>query len=198
MGDRWEQIAQRELQEALRSLLVGLPLSDYWKPIFHVFEFGEQKPKLNKRGVEITKADVSLNVECSWRIRCGTRYVMGSDDFEFPRSVQRVALPRRRTPPGDPNDAIRWRVCQQFFREVERASLVVRRVQVSALGDLKISLSRNHVLDVWVQGSGWMLHTPHVTWDASVALSGEVSLTRSPRRRFPNPDSRVPSPHNKL
>lgn len=178
----------RLLQDEVRTLLVGQPLSDLWHPAFWVFEFGEQLPFINKRGDDVTAASIKLDLSCPWRISKDRRLVMSSGDFEFDRKYQRVALPYRVTRPRDAWDIERWRLCKGFWNVLEEASVRVRRVTVRPTGDITLLLSHGYRLDVWVDGRpGWMLRAPEVTLFMDVADSSEFRAHRllSSRRGAP-------------
>lgn len=65
---RLSEEERRATRETL-SVLVGLPLSDMWRYMgCQKFEFGEQKPYLNRKGEETTWADWGLVANCDWRI----------------------------------------------------------------------------------------------------------------------------------
>ena len=180
-----ETIDVKLLQEQVRTLLVGQPLSDLWHPAFWVFEFGAQLPFINKSGEQATHADFRLDLSCPWRISKDRRLVMSSGDFHFDRKYQRVALPYRVTRPRNALDVEQWRLCTEFWNVLERASVYVRRVTVRPTGDIALLLSHGYRLDAWVDGRpGWMLRTPEVTLFMDVADSSEFRaqrLAKAPR-----------------
>lgn len=69
--------ANRAVQE-----LVGLPLTDMWRyGECQKFEFGEQKPCLNRRGEATTRAEWGLVVSCRWRVEGPNNFVLRSESF---------------------------------------------------------------------------------------------------------------------
>ena len=46
-----------------------------------VFEFGVQRPRKNRKGEDITRADQRLHVSCSWEITGPNGLVLSHDDF---------------------------------------------------------------------------------------------------------------------
>jgi len=72
---------RRSAKEAL-SALVGLPLSDMFRYAgCQKFEFGEQKPHLNRKGEEMTRADWGLVASCHWRIQGPSGFLLTWEDF---------------------------------------------------------------------------------------------------------------------
>ena len=71
-----------DLAEKTLSVLVGLPLSDFRKPIFTIFEFGEQKPAKNRKGQDVTFADWILDCWV-WQITKGDAVVLGWKDMPY-------------------------------------------------------------------------------------------------------------------
>ncbi|GEM_PF-1893870 len=79
--------------ELALSELVGLPLTDMWRYIgFQRFEFGEQKPHLNRKGEETSSADYVLVARGVWRIVGPDGFELSSDHFGDPRTDEH-ALP---------------------------------------------------------------------------------------------------------
>jgi len=156
VGTRIIEFRPRSLSEELKVLL-DLPLSGMWRAVFQIFEFGEQKPALNRNGEEITRADYSLDVSCAWRIRKNCYIVISDVDHWTKRRFY-----RRKTPPRDPRQRTRWRRAQEFFEAVENQKLNARRIRLHGLAELSISLTLGYTLDVFLNDSveGWRLLYP--------------------------------------
>ncbi len=74
-------VEKAQIEQTLRPL-VGLPLSDMGRFAgWQRFEFGPQKPFINTKEQEATKADYAIDVSCGWRIVGPEGIVVGSDDY---------------------------------------------------------------------------------------------------------------------
>lgn len=122
---------QREL-----SKIVGLPLSDIWRALGQVFEFGEQRPFVNKKGDPATRSDFSVKFLDVWRVTRGPAIVFGSGDHRGKRRFY-----DRKTPPQDPTQRERWERAKEFIRRIEAEDLLVERVMVTDSFVVVISLS---------------------------------------------------------
>ena len=109
--------------------LVGLPLTDMWRYVgFQRFEFGEQKPHLNRKGKETTSADYALVARGFWRIVGPDGFELDSDHFGEPRTDQH-ALP--------------------FYESLgEEDPPRVEGVGVREDGEISVEMSRGYVLSV--------------------------------------------------
>src|SRR6266571_2122201 len=66
-------------------VLIGQPMSDCWRAInMQIFEFGQQRPTVNRKGQDIEVADLKLHVQCRWRLVDGATIVFGRDDLDYP------------------------------------------------------------------------------------------------------------------
>jgi hypothetical protein len=71
---------QQEIETALKPL-IGEPLSDMRRAGFQMFEIGVQKPCKNRKGQDITRADMALHVSCDWYITRKSDQILSSEDF---------------------------------------------------------------------------------------------------------------------
>lgn len=138
----WLTFDAAALTERLK-VLVGLPLTDIWRPIWQCFEFGEQKPALNKKGDEITRADYSVTLTGDWAVTLGSLVVMGSGDH---KSNGKRRFYDRVTPPREPEARDRWKRAKAFFQLIEEAKLIVESILVTPSGLILISLSDGYVI----------------------------------------------------
>lgn len=121
---------------------VGLPLTDLWKPIFFVFEFGEQKPFINSKGKEAMRSDLCLRVFAEWRIVQGTVVVLGSDDYRVKRRFF-----KRRTPPPKERRA-RWEAAKALFDAMDDDTLVCIGVKALPTGFIQILFEGGYALEI--------------------------------------------------
>lgn len=138
-------IEKAQIEEVLHSL-VGLPLSYMGRFVgWQRFEFGPQKPFINKKGQEATKADYAIHVACGWRIVGLEGIIVGSDDYG-PGS-------ERHDDQGKP-----------FFRMLAQSSPVVESVSADDVGSVHLALTGGYRLDVLpmgaIQAEQWIFLTP--------------------------------------
>lgn len=117
------------VREAL-SAIVGQPLSDMWRYAgCQKFEFGEQRPFVNRKGEESTQADHGLVVSCDWSIEGPDGFRLGSEHFG-------------RTPDLWDEHA------KPFYESLDDAPPVVESVDVQESGGLRIGMTRGYSLAV--------------------------------------------------
>ncbi len=75
------KMSVKQETETVLKPLIGQPISDMWRMYFQAFEIGVQKPCKNRKGQDITRADLSLHVACNWDITCNNEPIVGSQDF---------------------------------------------------------------------------------------------------------------------
>lgn len=153
------------LAEEALLILIGLPLSSMWHPIFQIFEFGEQRPGKNKKGQDVTFGDWSLHVSCEWHVARNGSVIVGSRDMKRKRTGQARRFFDRKTPPRDAEERKRWAAANEFFDLVKQGVLIVQSVSVGSTGSLEIKLSDNFVLRTFnACATGWeqwcLLHRP--------------------------------------
>ena len=72
---------KEEIEDALRSI-IEQPLTDMWRyGGMQKFEFGEQRSHTNRRGEQVTRADLGLVVSCNWQITSKTGTIISQEDF---------------------------------------------------------------------------------------------------------------------
>ncbi len=130
-------------QEALAPL-IGQPLTDMRRPLWQIFEFGEQRPTRNRHGEDITLADWLLSIYCSWQLTRGDSVILGYDDFShnLMRATRRFF--DRKTPPKDAIARKRWKAANELFALVESGVLIVRCITVHPAGGVAIGLSDDY------------------------------------------------------
>jgi hypothetical protein len=138
--------------------LIDLPLSDMWRYLgFQKFEFGEQKPHLNRKGEETTWADWSLVVNCAWRIEGPEGFVLSSGHF----------TPERRDTHA-----------HKFYESLAELPPIVEEVQVLDNGALRIKMSGGYLLAVDPNGldedtlEDWRLRPPEYDQQGHLVLEG--------------------------
>jgi hypothetical protein len=129
-----------EYLEQELSQIVGLPLTCLWRALGQIFEFGEQKPFLNRKGEEVCRSDFSVKFLAGWRVSVGVMTVFGSGDHI---SGKRRFYDRK-TRPRDPLNRARWDRAKEFLRRVHEQSLIVESVQVTRSGVVFIRLSDDY------------------------------------------------------
>jgi hypothetical protein len=78
-----ERLADR-IAEELR-VLVGQPLSDCWRAAnMQIFGFGPTRQVKNRKGDLVDASDLSLHIQCRWRMVDGQAIVFGFDDLNYP------------------------------------------------------------------------------------------------------------------
>lgn len=141
MPDEFVPLDIEYLNELLHPIC-GQPLSDMYRAVGQVFEFGIQKPTTNRKGEAITRGDFLLKFICAdWRIVHDGRIILGSTDHSdekwFYDSLE---------PPYTPyNDEAR-NLAREFLDDVDMAKFVVESVEVHFFADVTIRLSSDHVI----------------------------------------------------
>ena len=138
-------VDEAQIEQALRPL-VGLPLSDMGRfTSWQRFEFGPQKPFVNVKGREATKADYAVHVACGWRIVSPEGIVVGSDDYG---------------PGGERHDEHG----KPFFRMLAQTPPIVKAVRADDVGGLHFVLTDGYRLDILpmgtIQAAQWIFLTP--------------------------------------
>jgi hypothetical protein len=178
-------------REAL-SVLIGLPLSDVWHPIFQVFEFGEQRPGKNNRGDDVTFAEWSLHVSCAGQVTRHASVIVASGDMRRNGTGAARRFFDRKTPPKEPEARKRWAAAKEFFAHVKQGSLLVRSVSVSPVGSVTINLSKGFAIRTFTNSAGdwgqWALlhrNSSYSFWvdaraDGAIAGKFEPQATEPP------------------
>lgn len=138
----WLPFDAAALTERLQ-VLVGLPLTDIWRPVWQCFEFGEQKTATNRKGDEITRADYSVTLTGDWAVTLGSVVVVGSGDH---KGIGKRRFYDRATPPREPESRDRWKRAKAFFQLIEEAKLIVESILVAPSGLILISFSDGYVI----------------------------------------------------
>ena len=124
----------------LNGLLQGIcgePLTDMWRGLGQIFEFGVQRPATNKKGEAITYGTFDLKfTSADWRIVRQGRVLLGSFDHSL---ETRFYDPDE--PAGQPYDVEARVLVREFFDDVSSARLIVESVEVSVLADITILLT---------------------------------------------------------
>lgn len=126
--------------------IVGEPLSDMWRGLGQIFEFGEQRPDINRRGQAITRGDFSLKfISADWRIVQAGRLILGSTDHYDEERFYDSEEPLIRPYDDEARSLIR-----EFFESVRASKFVVESVEVGPLADVTVRLSH----DLLIQSFG--------------------------------------------
>lgn len=115
-------VEKTQIEQVLHPL-IGLPLSDMsWFVGWQRLEFGPQKPFVNRKGQDVTKADYAIHVACGWRIIGPEGIIVGSDDYG--------SGSERRDEQGKP-----------FFRMLAQTPPVVQEVKADAVGGVRFAMT---------------------------------------------------------
>jgi hypothetical protein len=119
--------SEEELFDQLAHL-VGEPLSDMWRYAGRqAFEFGCQKPFLNKKGKPTSRAENWLVVSCDWRLWEGADVLLCAADFGE----------ERRDEQG-----------YEFYGLLRENPPIVEHLEVEKRGELRFKLSQGYVLEI--------------------------------------------------
>lgn len=118
---------EHTLAEVTLSALVGLALTDMWRYAgCQKFEFGEQRPFINRKGQQATASDISLVVSTAWQITGPQDFSLTSDHFAGDVRTDDHA--------------------SDFYDSLSHSPPTVTQVQVSANGSLTLTFSGGGVL----------------------------------------------------
>jgi len=123
---RFSEETRTAAQEAF-SPLIGLPLSDMWRYGSQKFEFGEQKPHLNRKGEETTWADWGLVVAGAWHLSGPNGFALSSEHFAPERHDEHA---------------------KDFYESLDDEPPIVQTVEVLENGGLRIEMSRGYRLGI--------------------------------------------------
>lgn len=118
------------------------PLTNMYRAVGQVFEFGSQKPATNRKGEAITQGDFRLKfIYSDWRIIQNGRIILGSTDQGgdawFYDSQE---LPRQ------PYDVEARRMALEFIAAVKAGTHKVQSVEVGPFADVSIRLSDDLII----------------------------------------------------
>jgi hypothetical protein len=160
------------------AMLVGQPFNRGMRAAdMEMFEFGEERPWIDKLGRNRMNGDIELHVQASWRIVRGDRIVAGYSDYrDPPDGIEREAFDRTR------GDRIRRdELLDAFHAERADPRRSVRSVDVRPTGDLTITLDDGSRLELRPDSTGihdeyWRLFTPGGPRDVVVGGWGVYSI----------------------
>ena len=144
----------KELVELALSPLVGLPFTGFYKPLFAIFEFGDQRPDKNRNGEDVTFADWNIAFSCSWQVTKADMVVLGSNDMPWSGKRKRRFF-QRTTPPPDPWKRIRWQLANEFFDVADKGNLHVVSVSSGSAGAVSIQLTDEYAIRAFNADSGF-------------------------------------------
>lgn len=102
--------------------MVGEPLSEMFRAVGQVFEFGEQRPDINRREEAITRGDFALKfIAGDWRVVQASRIILDSSDHTNNDSFYDDKPPHR------PYDLEAWHLGREFL-QVRRGEQVCCRI----------------------------------------------------------------------
>lgn len=125
-------ISQESLDRARRelSVLVGKPLTDMWRYAgFQRFEFGEQRPFINRKGKPSRRSDWAL-VATNWEITQKRGFVLNASHF-------------------GPDGARRDQHAKAFYNRQKTDPYVVVSLNLLEDGEILIKLTRSYQLRVF-------------------------------------------------
>jgi hypothetical protein len=126
---------------AMLAPIVGQPLTDMWRGGGQIFEFGEQLPWADKKGIDQTRARYHVKFLGEWQISQAHKVVMGSRDHRTKRRFyDRVREPK------EPDSRDIWRVAKEFLGKVKAGELRVVSAEFEDSGLIQIKLTQNFVL----------------------------------------------------
>lgn len=161
------------LNELLQPIC-GQPLTGMWRPVGQLFEFGVQKPSINRRGEPITRGDFDLKfIGADWRVVHQGRIIMGSYDHDgegrFYKSVE---------PPCRPYDADARALAKEFLADVTSGKYIAESIKVGRLADITVVLSDGLVIESFassgIEDSLWWCHNLRTNVSCLVFPSGYV------------------------
>jgi hypothetical protein len=123
---------EQQIEQALTPL-IGLPLSDMHRVSslgLQMFEFGQQRLAVNRRGQPITLADWSLHVFCDWRVTGPMGPVFGHNDYLGGA------------------EPVLTDTAQVFFSAVRAASLAVLSLEAGDTGRVRFTLNGDYTLEL--------------------------------------------------
>ncbi|MES2459420.1 MAG: hypothetical protein V4671_02465 [Armatimonadota bacterium] len=111
--------------------LIGEPLTDMMRFAgIQVFEFGVQRPRKNRKGEDITRADQRLHVSCSWEIAGADGFVLSREDFG-PEGVRQDEK------------------AHPFYESLQTDDApVVEAIEADDAGVLRLQLSQGYMLQI--------------------------------------------------
>lgn len=130
-----------EMADKALAPFVGMPLTGFYKPIWAIFEFGEQLPDKNRKGEDVTFSDWCIDLHGVWQVTNEDKVVLGSADMPWRRKGRGRRFFSRMTPPPDPDKRIRWQAANDFFDRVDAGNLIVASVSGGPAGAICIELS---------------------------------------------------------
>lgn len=87
LQSRKQRITLRTEIETFLKPLLGQPMSDMWRAAgMQLIEFGIQRPFINRKGDEVTRADRSIHISCCWSISGPQGEIASAADFGSDRS----------------------------------------------------------------------------------------------------------------
>lgn len=145
-------------------MLVGLPLTDMWHPLFHVFEFGEQKPFVNRAGRPSERADITFDIDGAWRLMRYEKVLIASDDYPSMFYEEEAQKTHRR----ELATIFRRRSTAALFDAMAANTLVVRSVTLTTTQVVTVTMDQSYTIEA-IPCSGarfaehWSLRTPEFT-----------------------------------
>ncbi|MFN7874104.1 MAG: hypothetical protein ACK5PB_02215 [Pirellula sp.] len=148
-------------------ILLGKPLWDSWRILnVQIFDFGKQISHVNKHGQTIANGEISLRVDCSWRITRNASVVVGVND-------------RRLPDPESSESGDRWTLLEARLEKWLKGSVdlpkIVKGVEVDRFGGVRISLSDLSCLDIFpstCNGEYWRLLYPESGFERHFIVYG--------------------------
>ncbi len=125
-------------------VLIGEPMSDCWRAAdMQIFEFGPMHKFINREGEEVEHSDLSLHVQCPWRIVDAVQIMFGYDDLHRPAD-KNTSLDDF---DWDKDDSVLDVVQRNWFAKRRTAPLHVVNVTGDIYGGFRITLEQDVVLE---------------------------------------------------
>jgi hypothetical protein len=155
---------------SLLSPMIGEPLSDMWRALGQIFEFGEQKPFVNHKGEEATQADFHFKALSDWSLSQDGVLIMNAYDHRGKRRFY-----HRIRKPTEPEKAVRWSRANAFFDQVYEGSLVLNNISVTD-GVVRLELDLGYLIEVR-SDDDWFYFSSNRDGSSVLADSKSVLIT---------------------
>jgi hypothetical protein len=148
-----EPFLKQRIEAALAPLL-GLPLTDSWRPdvegfeALQRFEFGKQRPVTNRQGEQITFGDYALHIGCPWRVIGQGRILVAYIDLYWSPDQIEGGDAADDFDSYAPGASQRDRAMQRFVERLEEAPVFVESIEADEVGSVRFDLSREYRLEI--------------------------------------------------
>ncbi len=180
---------QEQVTRALTSL-IGLPL---WCAVrvadLEMFDFGERRFRLNRKGEQIEVGEIALHVQCPWRIVDSKGIVTGTYDRIYPADDEEDWL----NFDGSANPSRCEARLAMLFEQHAKVPLTVESVSADFVGGFRVMLHGEIVLEAFPAVS--RRREPSEIWRLFRSATGSA---RSAERHFVVTDNGITDPKNTI